>query len=43
MVFTSDGLNDTGNAGANCCCCGANEIRNAKQVNVNLLAYALTH
>ena len=43
MVFAADGLNDTGNAGPNCCCCGGNEIRNAKQVNVNLLVYALTH
>lgn len=43
MVYSADGLNDTGNAGGNCCCCGGNEIKNAKQVNVNLLAYALTH
>lgn len=43
LVFTEDGLNDTGNAGPQCCCCGGNEIRNAKEVNVNLLAYALTH
>jgi len=43
LVFTEDGLNDTANAGPNCCCCGGNEIRNAKQINVNLLAYALTH
>lgn len=43
LIFTEDGLNDTANAGPNCCCCGGNEIRNAKQVNVNLLGYALTH
>ncbi len=43
VVFTEDGLNDTANAGPNCCCCGGNEIRNAKLINVNLLAYALTH
>lgn len=43
LVFSSDGLNDTGKAGGNCCCCGGNEIRNARQINVNLLAYALTH
>ncbi len=43
VVFTEDGLNDTANAGPNCCCCGGNEIRNARLVNVNLLAYALTH
>ena len=43
LVFSSDGLNDTANAGGNCCCCGGDEIRNARQINVNLLAYALTH
>ena len=43
LIYTDDGLNDTANAGGKCCCCGGNEIRNAKQVNVNLLAYALTH
>ncbi len=43
LIFSSDGLNDTSKAGGNCCCCGGNEIANARQVNVNLLAYALTH
>ncbi len=43
LVFSPDGLNDTGKAGGNCCCCGGNEILNARQVNVNLLAYTLTH
>jgi len=43
LVFSSDGLNDTANAGGKCCCCGGDEIRNARQINVNLLAYALTH
>ena len=43
LIFSSDGLNDTGKAGGNCCCCGGNEILNARQVNVNLLAYTLTH
>ncbi len=43
LVFSEDGLNDTAKAGKNCCCCGGNEIRNARQINVNLLAYALTH
>lgn len=43
LVFTPVGLNDTGNAGAGCCCCGGNEIRNARLINANLLAYALTH
>ncbi len=43
LVFSADGLNDTHHAGGNCCCCGGNEIRNSRQINVNLLAYALTH
>lgn len=43
LVYSPDGLNDTGNAGGSCCCCGGNEVLNARQVNVNLLAYALTH
>jgi hypothetical protein len=43
LIFSSDGLNDTSKAGGNCCCCGGNEITNSRQVNVNLLAYALTH
>jgi hypothetical protein len=43
LIFSPDGLNDTGKAGGNCCCCGGDEIRNARQVNVNLLAYTLTH
>ena len=43
LVWSPDGLNDTGNAGGNCCCCGGNEIKSAKKVNANLLAYALTH
>ncbi len=43
LVWSPDGLNDTGNAGGNCCCCGGNEVKSAKMVNVNLLAYALTH
>ena len=43
LIYSHEGLNDTENAGAGCCCCGGNEILNARQVNVNLLAYALTH
>jgi Domain of unknown function (DUF4159) len=43
VVFSSDGLNDTASAGGTCCCCGGDEIVNARQVNVNILAYALTH
>jgi len=43
VVYSPLGLNDTPNAGQGCCCCGGNEIRNAKLINVNILAYALTH
>jgi hypothetical protein len=43
LIWSPDGLNDTANAGPNCCCCGGNEIKAARKINVNLLAYALTH
>lgn len=43
MIWSPDGLNDTANAEPNCCCCGGNEIKSARQLNVNILAYALTH
>lgn len=43
LIFSPDGLNDTSKAGGNCCCCGGNEVKNARQVNINLLAYTLTH
>ena len=43
LVYSKDGLNDTAKAGDNCCCCGGNEVKNARQINVNLMAYALTH
>lgn len=43
LIWSPDGLNDTSNAGGNCCCCGGNEVKSAKLINVNLLAYALTH
>ncbi len=42
VVFSSDGLNDSSNA-EGCCCCGGNEIRNAMEMNANILAYALLH
>jgi len=43
MVWSPDGLNDTANAGPECCCCGGNEVKSARKLNVNILAYALTH
>lgn len=43
MVYSPEGLNDTGNAGGGCCCCGGNEIRDAKYINANVLAWVLMH
>jgi len=42
VVYSDEGLNDTSNR-AGCCCCGGNEIKNAMEVNVNILAYALLY
>ena len=42
VVYSPEGLNDSSNA-EGCCCCGGNEIRNALQINANILAYALLH
>ena len=43
VLFSPQGLNDTAAAGKGCCCCGGNEIRNASQINANVLTYVLTH
>src|SRR5262249_8991293 len=37
VIYSQDGLNDTSHA-QGCCCCGGNEITNAIDVNVNILA-----
>jgi hypothetical protein len=42
VVYSQDGLNDTTHTHG-CCCCGGNEITNCAQINVNILAYALTY
>jgi hypothetical protein len=42
VVYSQDGLNDTPHT-TGCCCCGGNELYNAVSINVNILAYALTH
>ena len=42
VLYSQDGLNDTAHT-KGCCCCGGNEIINAIDINVNILAYALTH
>jgi hypothetical protein len=52
LIYSSEGLNDTGSAGKagktgssgnKCCCCGGNEIKNSREINVNIFTYALTH
>lgn len=43
LAYCPVGLNDTPSAGNGCCCCGANEVRNAREMNANLLIHALTH
>jgi hypothetical protein len=42
VIYSQDGLNDA-HSTPGCCCCGGNEIHNAVQINVNILAYALTY
>ena len=42
VIYSQDGLNDS-HSTPGCCCCGGNEIANAVQINVNILAYALTY
>lgn len=43
VVYSPVGVNGTDNAAPGCCCCGGNEVTNARLVNVNVLLYALTH
>ncbi len=42
VLYSQDGLNDTSHA-QGCCCCGGNELTNAEEINVNVLAYALIY
>jgi len=42
VIYSQDGLNDSQST-TGCCCCGGNEIVNAVQINVNILAYSLTY
>lgn len=42
VLYSREGLNDTAHT-QGCCCCGGNEITNAIDVNVNILAYALIY
>ena len=45
LIYSPDGLNDTDNIKDDtaCCCCGGNEIKAAQWINMNILAFALTH
>lgn len=42
LIYSQEGLNDTPNV-KGCCCCGGNEVKNSKEINVNIFTYALTH
>ena len=42
LVYSPEGLNDAHSA-QGCCCCGGAEISEAREVNVNAVAYALLH
>lgn len=42
LVHSPEGLNNASNA-KGCCCCGGAEISQAREVNVNAVAYALLH
>lgn len=42
VIYSPDGLNDSRHM-EDCCCCGGDEISNAVDVNVNILAYALLY
>lgn len=43
VLYSPVSLNDSSQLGEACCCCGANDIRNARQINANALVYAVTH
>lgn len=42
LIYSQDGLNDSHHT-EGCCCCGGSELPNAVEINVNILAYALTY
>lgn len=42
LLYSPEGLNNASNA-KGCCCCGGNELRKAREINVNALTYALLH
>lgn len=42
VLYTPIGLSDSRALAFECCCCGSNEILNARQINANALVYAVT-
>ncbi len=40
VVYSPDGLNDTGTM-YGCCCCSGNEIKDSRKINANIIVYAL--
>ena len=42
VLYSPEGLNNASNA-KGCCCCGGNELKKAREINVNALTYALLH
>lgn len=42
LVYAPNGVNATGELGRECCCCGGDELANARPVLVNLLVSVLT-
>ena len=42
VLYSPDGLNNASKA-KGCCCCGGREHRNAREINVNAVTYALLH
>ena len=42
VIYSPDGLNDSRHM-QDCCCCGGDELGNAVEINVNILAYALLY
>lgn len=42
VIYSPDGLNDSHHM-EDCCCCGGDELSNAVEINVNILAYALLY
>ena len=42
VLYSPEGLNNARNA-KGCCCCGGNELKKSREINVNAVTYALLH